>query len=353
MSKKILSLALAVVMIVSVFAFSSSAALSEGQVGLKIVTSAKVGDPAGTPVTVDIYYTFPESLDLSTYTHSLGNLCLAFTDAFQINSANIGTQNCGKDALIIGDSYTDVFKPDFTVNDLPTQWTNISAKFNSDDTAKGWDDAILVVPTYLSGGSYNAKTGYPMVEDAPICTIKFITTKTVTADDSFGIPAGTIGNLSKVQYYDTAAGKSVAYAASNIIMDEATGYAAAAPATPDVYELDQKTRAYEKSEGVYKTATFFGFKTIAPDFNAAGTSQYITDITAQVTIDGTPVAAGDIPVIRYVYDLGNGEYGFRVILDNIADGDAVITVTPVVTTTDGATFNVETVTFTAATAEAV
>lgn len=355
MSKKILSLVLAVAMLISVFAFTSSAALSDGQVGLKLVTSAKVGDPAGTKVTVKIFYTFPESLDLSTYTHSLGNICLAFTDAFQIDSANIGTASCGKDALVIGDSYTEVFKPDFTVNDLPAQWTNISGKFNANDTAKGWDDAILVVPTYLSGGQYNAKTGYPMVADAEICTINFVTTRAVTAEDSFGVPEGTIGGLTKVQYYDTTAAKTYAYTAANIVMDEATSYAAAP--SYDVYNLGGKNGAiadkHSNGDGTSTVAVFFAFDSIAPNFNAAGTSQFISAISATVTATaGGQSAQVTSDPVKYVYDLANGVYGFRVILKNVPD-NADITVVPSVTTTDAATYNVETVSFNVSEAEAV
>ena len=346
MSKKILSLALVVVMLFSTLAISSSAALSGGQVGLKLVSDATVGMPAGTTVTLKIFYTFPESVDYSTYTHSLGNIALAFTDGFQIKSANVGTANCGKDALTIGASYTEVYKPDFTVNDLATQWTNISKKFTANDTAKGWDDAILLAPSYLSGGVYNAKTGFPIDPDCEVFSLSFVTTRTLTADDSFGIPEGTLNSLTKVQYYDTAAAKSVAYTTENIVMDEATTHATAA-AKADVYKLADP-RKHVNADGTSTVAAFFAFDaaTIAPDF-VSGTSQFITGITATITAtSGGQTITVTPDAIKYVYDINKDGtvYGFRVIMKNVP-ADAVITVVPAVATTDNATYTVDTLNF--------
>ena len=55
MSKKIISLVLAVLMVFSVFAVSAFAVGPVSQIGIKFVTNAKVGDAAGTEITVDCY----------------------------------------------------------------------------------------------------------------------------------------------------------------------------------------------------------------------------------------------------------------------------------------------------------
>ncbi len=337
MSKKILSLALVVVMLFSVLSISTSAAPAEGGVGLKMVTDAKVGMPAGTVITAKFYYTFPEGTDYSTYTHSLGNLCVGFTDGYQVNSANVGTGSCGKDALTIGASYTGVFKSDFTVNDLPAQWTNISAKFNENDTAKGWDDCILVVPTYLSGGAYNAKTGYPIDPDCELFSISFITTRTLTAEDSIGFVEGTIGGLTKVQYYDTTNAKSVQYTAAQIDMTEAVSYAAAA--VPEV--------TFEKAQskwagGVAGEDYLFGFVGKIANFtpvtgatNSKGNLEVtnISKISVTVTINGKPVTAKT----ETIWKGADGSYYFRAQVANFEYTDTTVVENVVfsVETTDG------------------
>ncbi len=356
MSKKILSLALVAIMLFSMFSISSSAAISEGQVGLKLTTTAEVGMGAGEEVLLHVQYTFPSTLDYSTYRHSLGNICIAFTDAFTVDSVNANTtSSCGIDALIIGDQYTEVFKTDFTVNDSPTQQTNIlkTIKDTHSDyaVASTWDDAILTVPTYVPSGTYGAKTGYPIVEgDHVFYTIKFKTTREVTADDSFGIPVGTVGTTTKVQYYDVTAGKSVPYGAGSIVMDEAVAYAKAP--SYDVYKLSAPLK-HSNGDNTYTVAAFFAFKNIDPEFvtpeedkNKAGYSKNIESIGATVT--GTRADGEALTItpdeIKYVYDLGSGEYGFRVIMHDVG-ADAKIQITPSVATNDNETYTVETISF--------
>ena len=339
MSKKILSLALAVVMLFSICAVAVSAVDGDGSevIGLVITSDAKVGAPAGTPVKVTYSVDLPDGID--ELQMCIGNIAIGWnTAAYSYVSRTWGAD------------FGQYMKSTAAVTTTDVISTNILKKANANDTANGYNKAIQVQMLY-DGSNSTSSTGFPVYDNQEIFTLEFVTEKTLEVTDVIGVVEGAYGqSFFKVCYFDGT--KIGTYNVANIDMTRASGVAPAA-ASFDVYELAQKTRAYEKSAGVYKTATFFGFKNIAPAFNAAGTSEFITDITATVTIDGTPVAASDIPVIRFVYDLGDGEYGFRVILDNIADGDADITITPVVTTTDGATYNVETVTFTAASAEAV
>ncbi len=112
----------------------------------------------------------------------------------------------------------------------------------------------------------------------------------------------------------------------------------------DVYKLAD-SRKHLADDSKYTTATFFAFKNIAPDFNDKGTSQFITGITATVTASSGGTSITVTPdAIRFVYDLGSGEYGFRVICKGLP-ADADVTITPVVTTTDSATYAVETQSF--------
>jgi hypothetical protein len=124
--------------------------------------------------------------------------------------------------------------------------------------------------------------------------------------------------------------------------------AAAAPSAPayDVYNLKGSTGAiadkHANGDGTYTVAVFYGFN-FDPQFNAAGTSQFISSIAATVTAtsgDESVTLASD--PIKYVWKVGEG-YGFRVILKNVP-ADANISIVPSVTT-DGTAYNVETVSF--------
>lgn len=212
MSKKILSMALAVVMLVSVFAFSANAAVTVDTVfpaadqgGYRVVSDAYVGMPAGETVTVKVYFVLP------SYDYNLsftGNTVLAFTDAFEYT----GTRT-------FGESY--YYMKDITVN-TTTAYKAASNTFTAEDKARGWTNAIMVqkgLDTSAGSGLTNT-TGHPVDPYCELYSVTFTTTRTLTATDTIGIPAGSAAGTVK---FKTAT--SGYYTKDNIILSEAVAAA--------------------------------------------------------------------------------------------------------------------------------
>lgn len=350
MSKKILSLALAVVMLFSICAVAVSAVNGDGTEVITpvVTTDAEVGAPAGTIVTLTYAIDLPDGID--ELQMCVGNIAIGWNSAaFAVNSTQ--TTNAS-DARTWGADFEQYMKSTAAVTVSSAISTNILKKANANDTARGYDKACQVQMVY-DGTNATAQTGFPIYDNQVIFTLEFVAQRTLTADDCIGVVEGaysdgTNGTFFKICYFDgTAIGN---YAASQIVLTNATAYASAP--SYDVYELSAP-RKNSNGDGTNTVAVFFAFDSIAPDFDTAGTSQFISAIAATVTASsgGSTITVESDP-IKYVYDLGSGEYGFRVILKNVPD-DADITVVPSVTTTDSAAYNVETVSFNVADATAV
>lgn len=224
MSKKILSLALVVVMLMSMFAFATNAAdLTTGQIGIRVETNAYVGMPEGEEVLFKFYYVVPDDLDLDSYRHALGNVAVAYTDGFKLDTTSI-TQ--AKDAREWGASYADVFK-DANVTITAAYSNGIVATATGDDAGKGWTKGVMVQQAYNSDNYSNA-TGYPIDPECEVFSLRFVTTRTITASDSIGVPAGALGSkYFKICYADT--GKAIAYDAANVVLTDNTAYPGPAP----------------------------------------------------------------------------------------------------------------------------
>lgn len=240
MSKKILSLVLAVAMLVSVFAFTAFAASGPlASVGLKVETDAVVGMAAGEEVNVRVYYTVPDGADLSDYLHNLSNIVLCYTDGFALNSTAAGTAKA-YDARTWGASYEEYFMEDGTVNNLATFFTNVSKTFTTNDKAKGWDGAVLVQQTINTDNGYNKTSGYPIDLDCEVFTLSFVTTREITADDSIGVPENSVTTGQTKMYYINTDGTNKQYAKSlaTITLDEAVAY----PGAPALEKVTGKIR---------------------------------------------------------------------------------------------------------------
>ena len=352
MSKKILSLVLAVVMLFSICAVAASAELASGQVGLRLETNATVGTPADTEVWVKLYIDVPEAMNFA-----YNNLTIAWnSEAYTPNSSN---QTKVNDAIVMGDSYVDTMKGTSAATHTTTGGANAIKNLTAEEQSYGWNKAVqlqLAGP----GGSYTSTTGFPVEPGySEVLTMYFTTNREITASDVIGFPMSAYNTtqlkLQTMERNNTSSKQLVAI--DNLVVTQAVP--AAAAATPDVYKLAE-TQKHQMSDGSYRTCSYFAFDaaTINPDFVVSedpelnGHSNYITGITATVTLNGDPVDASKIPVIRFVYNLGSGKYGFRVIL-NGAEADDVITITPVTSTKDSATFTAETITFTVADVAAV
>ena len=180
--------------------------------------------------------------------------------------------------------------------------------------------------------------------------MNFTTADVLDAGDVIGFPMGAYNTtqlkLQTMTRNDTSS--KVLIDAANVV---ATNAAPAAATKADVYKLADP-RKHVNADGTSTVAAFFAFDaaTIAPDFNTAGTSQFITGITATITAtSGEDTITVTPDAIKYVYDINDDGtvYGFRVIMKNVP-ADAVIKVVPAVATTNNATYTVDTLDITVA-----
>jgi hypothetical protein len=350
MSKKILSLALAVFMLFSVCSIAASAVNGDGTEVLKLVltSDAEIGAPAGTIVKVTYSIDLPDGMD--ELQMCVGNVAIGWNSAaYKINSTS--TSNA-IDARTFGEDFAQYMKSTSAVTVSSAISNNILNKATAEEKAK-WDKACQVQMVY-DGTNATSSTGFPVTDNMEIFTLEFVAQRTLTAADVIGVVTGAFsdgsnGTFFKVCYFNgTSAGT---YGAANINMTNA----AAAPSAPayDVYNLKGSKGAiadkHANGDGTYTVAVFYGFD-FNPEFNANGTSQFINSISATVTATagGNSITVASDP-IKYVWVVGEG-YGFRVILKNVP-ADANITVVPSVVT-NGTSYNVETVSFNVANAYA-
>lgn len=353
MSKKILSLALVVVMLFSTLAISSSAALSSGQVGLRLETNATVGMPAGSSVWVKLYIDVPEG---ETVNFAFNNLTIAWNSA--VYTPDCTNQTKVNDSITMGDSYADIFKGTDAANHTTTAGANAIKNLTTEESSYGWNKAVQFQLATLTG-TYTSTTGFPVDSSySEVLTMKFVTNDVLDASDVIGFPMSDYGStrirLQTMTPNDTST-KALVDAANVVVTN-------AVPVAPsyDVYKLSAP-RKHSNGDGTNTVAVFYAFDTSAidPNFitgsaneNENGRSQFISAIAATITAKSGDQSITVTPdPIKYVYKIDADTYGFRVILKNVPDA-ADITVVPSVTTTDSATYNVETVSFNVADATA-
>ena len=322
MSKKVLSLALVVVMLMSMFAFSTSAALATGQVGIKVVSDAVVGAPAGTEVTVSLYLEAPEGEDVQM---TLSTFSLGYNSAaYEVVSGS----------LEWGASYDGMFQnTNTTVSTAAALVNKIVGLFNAEDTANGWDTGLQVKQGYVSGGPATTKTGYAIDSDCVLFTLKFKALKALEAKDVIGVVKGAYGqNVFTVKGFTTATTAGVAYDVANV--DVTNAVAAPAAAKAPVYWVANQVRPNGDAMDIGIKA---GFNTADIDiaFDANGTSTNVMTVGAKLKVNGADAGTG---TSRFVYKISDTEYQYRVILEGIAkDSTDVYTVELFVEVKDEAT----------------
>lgn len=223
MSKKILSIALAVVMLFSVLACTVGAANTdasdtvfptEGKGGFRVVTDAYVGMPAGQEVTVKVYWVHPVGTDYKTFLQNSGNVVLAYNgDAFKYNTTS--TTTTGYDGRTWGSAYEYYLDPVGNVNVGATYSNNIIKALKGNDANQGWTKAMLVQLKLNGQNSIGSYDGWLVDPDCEIFSLSFTTNREIKATDSIGLPSGKSG------FVTTNGTKNTTYTAANIILSEA------------------------------------------------------------------------------------------------------------------------------------
>lgn len=330
MSKKVLSLAVAVLMLVSVFAVSASAfststypvksASGVWEMGLRVVTDAYVGMPAGETVTAKVYYVVSDDFP---YTGSLANIPLVYSgDAYEINATS----------RVWGASY-DFFK-ETTLNVNQALMTSISknkAKSARDtailDRVGANNKVCMVQEMYDTANSYgySTSTGFPIDTAGEIFSIQFTTLRTITADDVICVIESDT-TVNKTQYRDTDANKAITTVVSGGNYWGDWGYAYANTVVMGETAAC-KMRPNAENAGNYDlgfTCTWKNVSIAGTNVDTSAGTTAIDAIGVDYRVNGTIVAgvanAADPTLKNQVYSTADG-YAFRSALKNIPAAD--------------------------------
>lgn len=323
MSKKILSMALAVIMLISVFAFSASAANTTvtttfpeaGYCGYRVVTDAYVGMPAGEQVTVKVYWVLPYGADRPVKMSS-GNCVIAYNSAaYTYNTDNDGDTSAAYDGRTWGAAYKNIFGATAGVNTGPTYTNNIMGKLTDAEKAYGWTKVAGVAYTFSTNSGTTPQEGLDCDYDCEIFSLSFTTQRTITANDVFGIPNSTLGGMTKASYSNGT--KQIHYAKKLVNSEPAV------PATSSVNETSgAKFRMSSEAgkvdlgiTGTVKTVSLDPGKTavLGGDGTTRGyTASNIVAVGAQARVNGVVSAGED----NYVYETADG-FKFRAAITGI------------------------------------
>ena len=303
MSKKILSLALVVVMLMSMFAFSASAVeLSAGQIGLVVESDAQVGAPAGTIVTVTAKVVVPANEDVQlTFAHiSLGYDNTVF---------ELVTDN----SLVWGASYEACFQnTSTTMANNTTISNNIVKKFNANDKAQGWNAGVQIKQTPISGGEFTTKTGYPVDPNCELFTVKFKALKEIEAGDSIGAATGAYGsNFFNFKLFSesTTAGSPIDLA--NVVLTDS--YAApAAEVKVEHFDTMGQMGNWETLTGKFNGGLVGKISNLDLAFDGNECTNLLKIEVALTTATGSSKAEA-----YQVYEQADGSYLFRAVIKDM------------------------------------
>ncbi len=230
MSKKILSLALAVVMLFSICAVAVSAVQADGTETVRIymTSDATVGAPAGTVVKVSYYIDLPDGMD--ELQMCAGNIALGWDSAaYAVNSTQ--TTNAA-DARTWGADFEQYMKSTAAVTVSTAISNNILKKANANDTAKGFNKACQVQMVY-DGVNSTGSTGFPVYDNQHIFTMEFVAQRELTANDVIGVVEGAYGqSFFKVCYFNgTTTAQTFPVAQVNMVDAAGVAPTVAAPST--------------------------------------------------------------------------------------------------------------------------
>lgn len=339
MSKKILSMALAVIMLISVFAFSASAANTtvtttfptSGQAGYRVVSDAYVGMPAGQKVTVKVYWVLPYGADRPTLMSNGGCLVAYNSTAYKYNTTEPTSASLAYDGRTWGAAYAGYLEADCGVNVGPNVTKNVIGKLTETEKGYGWDKIVGVQIT-VDISKTNATKGYALDYDCEVFSLSFTTQRTITADDIIGIPNTTIGANTKISY---TSGSKITNLFKNLVNSE--------PAVPAISSVNETSGAKFRMSseagkvdlgitGTVKSVSLNPGKTFE---NGRYIAANLTAVGIQARVDGVVAAAED----GYVYETTDG-YKFRAAITGMdaAGLSKDIDVRTYITDKDGKTY---------------
>ena len=329
MVKKILSIALAVVMLFSVLACTVGAANTtvtttfpgSNQMGFRVVTDAYVGMPAGEEVTVKVYWVHPADVDYSSHLQSVGNIAIAYnTAAYTYNTEFDGDKSLAYDGRTWGDYYSGLFTADSGVNCNAAITTAVISGLTGSDTAYGWNKAMTIAMNLdTASGTTNAK-GFEVDPDCEVLSLSFTTVREIKANDVIGIPSNTLARQTICSY--STGTKQTKLTAANIINNEPAVPATVANSDTATAKMRPGAVAGTVDLGITGTvlgASFDAGKT--PVYNGAGeeagaTAANLANVGVQVRVNGVVSAAEG----TCIYDTGDG-FNYRPAITGIdADG---------------------------------
>lgn len=319
MSKKILSLALALVMLVSVFTVGASAAVADGK-KLAFVVECNDELVAGKTVDVNVYVEIPETEDLTTYKLGQINYVLLY-DNNVFDGPGKADRTWNADMPWFNDAAN--------VNSAASLFNQFKAGYTEDDLAK-YNAAVMVqTGTYVTGNedaygdTVKTATGYGLTAHKTLMfTLKFTVKSTYAGGDTqIGIVEGPY-NVKKTQvyaktHYSTgAAPTAIPY--TELDFSNATT-TVKAPASYKVFDGDVKIRRNAADSAKYDLGFTGSFKASDFDvkFDDKGTSTNLTKVGVKVTMNGVTNEYRD----RFVYETADG-YQFRAVLAGLEDSMA-------------------------------
>ncbi len=294
MSKKILSLVLAVIMIFSTFVIATNAAVASGKIaGFIVETTAKEGMKAGEKVTISIYYDVAAAGTKLTY----GNVSLAYSsEAYTIDTGSFAWGEFFDGTYALGTSTVS------QTNTVLNGTTGILKLLNEADNAKAspaWDNGVQFQTTVQTGGAFTNQTGFEVTPGEPLllCSIDFTVNRTLTATDVIGIPEGPVTKRVYLRAKQAGESKFTSLTAAAIDFSQAAPAPEAAAATPVVTVVGAQSKW---AKGVPGKDYLFGYVGALANFTPVEGAETgiggknvenITSITATAKINGNTVTS--------------------------------------------------------------
>ncbi len=295
MLKKFLSLALAVMMIVSLFSLSVNA-VALGSMGLKLESDAVIGSPVNTIVTVKVHYTFNENEDLSVLAMVPAAVTVAYDSEYYEYVA---------DSRTFADYYLGIIKTTSSINLNGWAAVSVGIAANANDSAKNYSKALIVGQLPETG-----VTHFFPDRHSHVFSLQFKVIKALDKEAYIGIPESSLGKQTQLKRY--VAGKSVTLTAAEMDATDTINKSNRvgvnfAENTKVRCNTDDPTKVDLGFTGSFLNAGI----PIAFD---GSTATNVTKVGVEVTINGNTIEAED----DFVYENAGGDgYLFRAALTGI------------------------------------